>query len=332
MKVMDRMKLVIATGDSIAIVEEQGETWQVRVALEGSGAQCVALDPHDLQTLYAGAWGEGIWKSTDGGVRWSNLSTALSRGHVFSVAVSPLDGALYAGCEPSAVFRSDDGGVSWEELRTLTQLPSAPTWSFPPRPETSHVRCIAPCPHDADLLLVGIELGCLARSTDGGQNWEDHRPGALPDVHAVTWHPQHSGRAYQTGGFGGAVWSDDAGVHWRTAEGGAELRYTWALAVHPTNPDCWFISDSPGPMNAHNSDNAEARILRRCDGAWEELRNGLPQPLNSLPYSLLSTHERLFAGLGDGRIFVSSDWGESWNHLQLTGQTVPSVRAMSWSE
>jgi photosystem II stability/assembly factor-like uncharacterized protein len=230
------------------------------------------------------------------------------------------------------VFRSDDGGVSWEELRTLTQLPSAPTWSFPPRPETSHVRCIAPCPHDADLLLVGIELGCLARSTDGGQNWEDHRPGALPDVHAVTWHPQHSGRAYQTGGFGGAVWSDDAGVHWRTAEGGAELRYTWALAVHPTNPDCWFISDSPGPMNAHNSDNAEARILRRCDGAWEELRNGLPQPLNSLPYSLLSTHERLFAGLGDGRIFVSSDWGESWNHLQLTGQTVPSVRAMSWSE
>jgi hypothetical protein len=83
LKVKDRMKLVIATGDSIAIAEEWDDTWNVRLALEGSGAQCVAIDPHDEQTIYAGAWGEGIWKSSDGGVRWSNLSTALTRGHVF---------------------------------------------------------------------------------------------------------------------------------------------------------------------------------------------------------------------------------------------------------
>jgi hypothetical protein len=329
---MNRMKLVIATGDSIAIVEELGETWHVRLALEGSGSQCVAIDPHDSQTIYAGAWGEGIWKSSDGGVRWSNLSTALSRGHVFSVALNPLDGALYAGCEPSAVFRSDDAGADWEELRTLTQLPSAPQWSFPPRPDTSHVRCIAPSPHNADLLLVGIEQGCLARSTDGGLSWEDHRPGALPDVHAIAWHPQQSRRAYEAGGFGGAAWSDDAGAQWRNAEGGVELRYTWGLAVHPSNPDCWFISDSPGPMKAHNSDNAEARILRWRNAAWEELCNGLPQPLTSLPYALLSTRERLFAGLGDGRIFVSPDWGDTWEALQLSGHTLPGVRAMAWSE
>lgn len=190
LKVMKCMKLVIATGDSVAIAEELGEAWQVRLALEGSGAQCLSIDPHDAQTIYAGAWGEGIWKSSDGGVRWSNLSTALSRGDVFSVAISPLNGAIYAGCEPSAVFRSDDAGANWEELRTLTQLSSAAQWSFPPRPDTSHVRCITPCPHDADLLLVGVEQGALARSTDGGQTWEDHRPGALPDVHAIAWHPQ----------------------------------------------------------------------------------------------------------------------------------------------
>jgi hypothetical protein len=52
------------------------------------------------------------------------------------------------------------------ELVALLELPSRPSWSFPPRPWTSHVRWIAPSPHDADLLLIGIELGGLMRSTE----------------------------------------------------------------------------------------------------------------------------------------------------------------------
>ena len=99
---------------------------------------------------------------------------------MFSLAVSAADGAVYAGTEPSRLFRSEDQGESWRELEALLELPSRPTWSFPPRPWTSHVRWIAPSPHDADLLLVGIELGGLMRSDDGGQSWEDHRPGAQP--------------------------------------------------------------------------------------------------------------------------------------------------------
>ena len=109
---------------------------------------------------------------------------------VFSLAVSAAGGAIYAGSEPSRLFRSDDQGESWRELAGLLELPSRPTWSFPPRPWTSHVRWIAPSPHDAELILVGIELGGLMRSTDGGQTWHDHRPGAQRDVHSLAWHPQ----------------------------------------------------------------------------------------------------------------------------------------------
>jgi hypothetical protein len=85
---------------------------------------------------------------------------------VFSVAYSASDGAAYAGCEPSALWVQRDG--AWEELSVLRELPSVPAWSFPPRPWTSHVRWIAPSPHDGNLLLVGIELGGLMRSEDGG--------------------------------------------------------------------------------------------------------------------------------------------------------------------
>ena len=118
----------------------------------------------------------------DGGETWDDVSPPDL--DVFSLAVSPVDGAVYAGTEPSRLFRSDDGGESWRALDALLELPSRPTWSFPPRPWTSHVRWIAPSPLDAELLLVGIELGGLMRSTDGGETWVDHAPGAQRDVHS----------------------------------------------------------------------------------------------------------------------------------------------------
>src|SRR6478736_5161401 len=88
---------------------------------------------------------------------------------------------VYVGCRGGGLQRSADRGDTWEELVALQAIPSRPTWSFPPRPSTSHVRWIAPSPHDADVVLVGIELGGLMRSTDRGETWHDHRPGAQRD-------------------------------------------------------------------------------------------------------------------------------------------------------
>ena len=101
---------------------------------------------------------------------------------------------------------------------------SRPNWSFPPRPWTSHVRWIAPSPHDADVVLAGIELGGLMRSTDGGETWQDQRPGSQPDVHSLAWHPRVEGRAYEGGG-GGAAWSEDGGDSWHAADEGRDRRY-----------------------------------------------------------------------------------------------------------
>ena len=181
-------RLYAATGDGIARLDEAGEAWTVELSLPGSGAQCLAVDPADPDTVYAGLREGGVRRSVDGGRSW--IDCELPEPGVFSLAVSAADGAVYAGTEPSRLFRSDDRGESWRELEALLELPSRPNWSFPPRPWTSHVRWIAPSPRDADLLLVGIELGGLMRSTDGGQSWQDHRPGAQPDVHSLAWHPQ----------------------------------------------------------------------------------------------------------------------------------------------
>src|SRR5881275_1989552 len=197
--------LYAATGDGVARLDEVDGEWTAELFLAGSGAQCLAVDPHDANTVYAGLREGGVRRTSDGGRSW--VDCALPEPGVFSLAVSAADGTVYAGTEPSRLFCSDDRGESWRELEALLELPSRPTWSFPPRPWTSHVRWIAPSPRDPDLILVGIELGGLMRSADGGASWQDHRPGAQPDVHSLAWHPRASGRAYEAGG-GGAAWSD----------------------------------------------------------------------------------------------------------------------------
>ncbi|MGH2993329.1 MAG: WD40/YVTN/BNR-like repeat-containing protein [Solirubrobacterales bacterium] len=319
--------LLAATSDGVARVAGNGDGgWSVKTLLDGGRAQCIAADPGDPNRLFAGSHGRGVWKSADGGASWHDA--ALPADDVFSLAVSPVDGAVYAGCEPSMLFRSRDGGEGWEELSSLREIPSAPSWSFPPRPWTSHVRWIAPSPHDADRILAGIELGGVMLSEDGGATWKDHRPGAQPDCHALAWHPRSEGRAYEAGG-GGAAWSSDGGETWRGADEGRDRNYTWALAVDPEDPERWYVSASTGPMQAHGSRSAEAHMYRwRGEGPWERLTGGLSDPLDSMPYALAAADGALFAGFANGEIHRSDDRGDSWRSLPLEGDTPERILAL----
>jgi photosystem II stability/assembly factor-like uncharacterized protein len=319
-------RLYGATGDAIARLTESGGAWTVELSLRESGAQCLAVDPRDPDVVYAGLREGGVRRTRDGGETWSDC--ALPEAAVFSLAVSPADGAVYAGTEPSRLFRSDDSGDSWRELDALLELPSRPTWSFPPRPWTSHVRWIAPSPHDPDTLLVGIELGGLMRSTDGGMTWQDHRPGAQPDVHSLAWHPRVEGRAYEAGG-GGAAFSEDGGDTWHPADEGRDRNYTWAVTVDPENPDLWYVSASTGPFAAHGGDDPEALIYRRSDSEWAPLAGGLPEPLPAMPYALVAADDRLFAGLADGQIWESADRGGTWRPCELRGEALIELRALA---
>jgi hypothetical protein len=323
------MRLYAATGHGIARLDETaGGEWTVDLSLTGSPVYCLAVDPADPSRVYAGLTDGGVRRTDDDGAGWVDCSPPQTA--VFSLAVSPADGTLYAGTEPSALYRSDDRGQAWHELDALLELPSRPTWSFPPRPWTSHVRWIAPSPHDRDLLLVGIELGGLMRSTDGGASWQDRRPGAALDVHSLAWHPRVEGRAYEAGGDG-AAWSEDAGDSWRRADEGRDRHYTWALAVDPDDPELWYVSASTGPFVAHGRGNPQARIFRREDGSWRPLAGGLPDPFPAMPYALVAADGRLFAGLANGELWESPDRGDTWQACALRGGALRGVHALAYA-
>jgi photosystem II stability/assembly factor-like uncharacterized protein len=321
------VRLYAATGDAIARLDEIDGAWTAGLSLAGSGAQCLALDPADPNTLYAGLRGGDVHRTSDGGHTWR--ACGLPRADVYSLAVGVADGAVYAGLEPSALFRSDDRGETWRELGSLLDLPSRPTWSFPPRPSTSHVRWIAPSPHEAGLLLVGIEVGGVMRSTDRGATWEDHPPGAQRDVHSLAWHPRTAGRAYEAGG-GGTAFTVDGGETWSPADDGRDRHYSWSVASDPEDPDRWFVSASTGPFAAHGASDPQARIYRRRgDEPWQALGGGLPEPLDAMPYALVAADGRLFAGLADGRVYESRDRGDEWRELELRGERPPALLALA---
>jgi photosystem II stability/assembly factor-like uncharacterized protein len=321
-----RLRLLAIAEQGVIRISESDDGWTATLLRSAPRAQCLAVDPLRHDTLYLGTRGDGVWQSGDGGRRWSRLDVGAR--DVFAVAVSPADGSVYVGSEPSALFRSRDGGASWQELEALVRLPSAPTWSFPPRPWTSHVSAIAPHPREAGLLLVGIELGGLMRSEDGGESWQDHRPGAQRDVHALAWHPGGDERAYQAAG-GGATLSRDGGRTWLPAEEGRDRRYCWGLAVDEVEEDTWYVSASSGPGAAHGGGDADAGIFRwRGDGPWEALGGIVARPLRDMPYALATSGPRLVAGLRSGRILVSDDRGGTWREVPVSGGDLRGLRVL----
>ena len=332
---MRPFRLFAATGSAVARLDVDGDgRIRTMTSLDGSGAQCVAVDPTDSNRVFVGTFDAGVYRTRDAGESWERVNHGLPHQRVLSIAVSPsrrVDGmqAVYAGTEPSRLYRSDDDGETWQDMRALTDLPSAPSWSFPPRPWTSHVRWIAPHHDDPDLLFAGIELGGVMRSADGGATWEDRKPGSYHDSHAVLTHALAPGRVYEAAG-GGVALSDDAGATWREVDDGMDRHYVWGLAVDSADPDLWYVSASFSARDAHHtSGQAKARIYRkRGSEPWQPLAS-LPDPLPSMPYALLALHDRpgtLVAGMHDGEILLSKDAGETWTHLDIR---LPSLLALS---
>jgi hypothetical protein len=281
--------------------------------LEGVAAQAVAAD---ADRVLVGTRGAGALLSHDRGNSWEHVE--LPENDVYSVAIGP-EATLYAGSEPSRLFVALDG-ERWHELEALQDIPSRSQWSFPPRPWTHHVRWIAPDPHRAERLLVGIELGGLMYSDDRGATFSDHRPGAKRDTHTIAWHPRVEGWAYQAAGDG-ASFSRDGGLSWQPADTGRDLPYCWALAPDPADPEHWYASAASDPWAAHAGIGARGRLYQ-WDGSWR----ALPLPDESMPYALATLDGELIVGTADGRILQSGDGGESWTQL---GEPVGSVLAMS---
>ena len=213
--------------------------WRCIGPHRGGRVVAVAGDPDEPLTFYFGACAGGVWKSTDAGRFWRNVSDGYFRtASVGAIAVAPsAHRTLYAGMGESqirvdvthgdGVYRSDDGGATWRHLGLAA---------------TRHVSRVRVHPRDADTVYVaalGRAFGRNAergvyRSTDGGAAWERvlHRGDAAgagdlaidpnrPHVlFAALWQAVRKPWTIRSGGPGSGIFrSTDGGSTWRELTG-----------------------------------------------------------------------------------------------------------------
>jgi hypothetical protein len=323
--------LYVAMQEELLVVSAQGRYWHSESHLVGTRPQCVAVDPTQPERIYCGTFGQGLWRSSDGGNYWGKVGPGITHPQITSVAAGPAEtrggmGSVWAGTEPSSLFASDDGGDSWQDRSSFLGLPSASTWSFPPRPQTHHVRWITPDWAVDGRIFVCIEAGALLRSLDGGRDWEERRPDAPMDTHTLLAHRLAPGRLYSAAGDGfttpgrGYAESRDAGVSWKRFGEGLSHHYLWSVAVDPTNPDTVVVSAARSPQEAHNPADAESTIYRRSGGgAWEEVRAGLPERSGTVIPELATSPSEpgvLYMATNRG-LYRSGDAGATWERLAL---------------
>jgi photosystem II stability/assembly factor-like uncharacterized protein len=310
----------------VLVLESTNNGWKGHESLKGTNPQSVVFDPLNLDRAYCGTFGNGLWKTDDGGKTWSNIGKdVISSPYIMSVAVSSLNSGnkfnkVYAGTDPSALYISNDGGDSWERMEALNELPSSKSWSFPPKPWTHHIRWIEPDANNSDYVFIAIEAGALVQSHDGGKTWIDRVEQGPYDTHTLVTHPKAPKRLYSSAGDG-YFESFDYGESWSRPVEGLRYQYIYGLAVDYDDPQIVIVSASMGPGMAYSTENSESFVYRREEDGkkWKAISNGFPEPTGTT-ISVLASNPKVsgeFYAVNNHGVFCSADSGISWKRLDI---------------
>jgi hypothetical protein len=247
------------------------------------------------ETVYAGAEDAALFKSTDGGMIWSELSELRRvRGNLWqpgaggmglhTILLDPGNpGRIVIAISAAGAFRTDDGGETWKAinkgLNSGTELPD-------PTAEVGHcVHNLAMHPSKPDTLFMQ-------------KHWDVMR-------------------------------SDDAGANWREVSGNLPSDFGFPIAVHAHEPETIYVvpikSDSE-----HFPPDGRLRVFRSRTGGndWEGLEKGLPQKdcyVNVLRSAMAVDRMDtggIYFGTTGGQVYASPNSGDDW---MTVAHDLPSV-------
>ncbi|MGH7566913.1 MAG: WD40/YVTN/BNR-like repeat-containing protein [Gemmatimonadota bacterium] len=324
------MRVLVATREDVLVVDPS--TGAVVRADTEEQPTSLTVDPSNAERVWCGTEA-GVLRSDDAGTTWA--LAGLEDEEITAIVASPNErgasGAIvYAGTEPSAVWRSADGGGSWQRAEGLLDLPSSSTWSFPPRPETHHVRWIACDPAQPGRLYVAVEAGALVTTPDGGKTWQD-RPKVAPfDTHELAIHSERPEVLRVSAGDG--YWeSADGGGSWSSPEDGLEVTYLRSVAIDPGDPGVVVVSAASHAHAAYMAGRSDGRLYRReGKGTWERVTAGWPDPPATIAPLLSAGGEPGELWAADERgVHRSTDGGRAWEPVAAFDPTPAWLRGLA---
>jgi photosystem II stability/assembly factor-like uncharacterized protein len=325
---MSESALVAIPTALLRIDPERAELSRVS-ELEGQHPSAVVADPRVIERVWVATGGGGVFRSDDRGATWS--PSGLEGENLTSITPSPArDNLIWAGTEPSAIWRSEDGGENWDRCADLETLPSSPEWSFPPRPDTHHVRWIASHPAAPERLWVAIEAGALIRTTDGGRSWTDRVPGGPYDTHELAVHPDAPDVLRSAAGDG-YFESRDGGETWTSPMVGLDVGYLRSVAIDPRDPEVVLVSAATHAHKAYVAGRSDGRLYRReGNGRWQRVTDGWPDPPHTVAPLLVAVPWSGELWAADERgLHRSSDGGASWRQVVALEETPHHIRGLA---
>lgn len=312
--------------------ENAGTTWQPIFDEQPSySIGCVTIDPSDPNVIWVGTgenvggrhvgFGDGVYKSTDGGKNWKNVGLGKSE-HVAKIIVHPensdivwvaAEGPLWSKGGERGLYKTTDGGKTWK--RTLAAGPWTGVTSLVLDPRNPDVLYAATWQRHRTVAAYvggGPESG-IHRTKDGGESWEKLTEG-LPKktmgkigLAISPMQPDVIYASIELHRRKGGVWrSDDRGATWvkgaEAAPGGTGPHYYQELYASPHAFDRLYLAD--------------VRLQMSVDGGktFEVMRHKTKHVDHHALVFRPDDPDYLLVGT-DGGLYESFDLGKTWRFV-----------------
>ncbi|MGO4683326.1 WD40/YVTN/BNR-like repeat-containing protein [Hyphomicrobium sp. 2TAF46] len=242
----------------------------------------------DPDTVFAGVEDAALFRSSDGGKSWSELSGLRGHGSgahwmpgaggmcLHTILLDPVDPKrMFIAISAAGAFRTDDGGATWQPINKGLR--------------SEHI----PDPH--------AEVGHC--------------------VHRLAMHPSRPNVLFMQKHWD-VMRSDDAGNSWHEVSGNLPTDFGFAIDVHAHEPETIYVVPIKSDAE-HFPIEGKLQVWRSRSGGedWEPLTNGLPQSncyVNVLRDAMaVDTLDAcgVYFGTTGGQVYASADAGDTWNAI-----------------
>jgi photosystem II stability/assembly factor-like uncharacterized protein len=324
----DRAKYYVAVGSGgVWKTVNAGTTWTSVFDNEGAfSIGAIALDPKNPSTVWVGtgernsqrsvAYGDGVYRSDDGGRSWRNVGLKTSE-HIGRIAIDPRDsnvvfvaaqGPLWSSGGERGLYKTTDGGKTWKAVINISENTGVTDVVIDPsNPDTMYAASWQRRRHFYTLINGGPE-SAIYKSTDGGNTWARTRAGLPPgDLGRIglSISPANTNVVYASveagGNLSGIFRSNDRGATWeRMGNRIAQGMYYGQIVADPKNVDRVYIPDVVMQVSddGGRTQRAAGERLKHVDN------HALWIDPNNTDYLLVGC---------DGGVYESFDRGANWN-------------------